>query len=119
MMLLCGTVGYHLTDSLGVTWLADDLIQLPNAYLLFDSIILKHKTETAYLAFRRQEGPGYANVEPLVFHQSYFHQFYDFAKKSNTFLLHGHFSRPEPVAAFTKIYNEDNLLRVWEKHYSK
>jgi len=119
VMLICGTVAYQMADALGVSWPADNLIKISNEYFLFDSLILKHKTDTVYLAFLGKDGDGYSSSEPLVFHQSYFYQFYDFAKTSDIFQLPGHFLRHEPVAIFTQVYNENTMLKLWEKYYSK
>ncbi len=117
-MLICGTTAYQLAETLNITWTCESIIQLSNEYFLFDALVMMYKDQTILLAFMDESGT-YVCSEPVVFHQSYFYQFYDFAKTSNIYQLQGNYIRHESVAIFTQVYNESTMLKIWEKYYSK
>ncbi len=118
VILICGTRVYQMVDPLGISWTGDTIMRLANEYFLFDSLVMKHKEDTIIMAFVDKNG-NYSYSEYLVFHQSYFHQFYDFSKTSNIYQLQGHFIKHENVAIFTQVYNESVMLKIWENYYSK
>jgi len=118
-VLIGGTTAYNLGGTIEVGWPEDKVMKLPNDYLLFDAIVQRHHTENLLVAFYDPRAAGYSHIEPLTFHQSYFHPFFDFAKTSDIYQFPGHFVRPAAVAIFTQVYNENTMLRIWDRYYSK
>jgi Glycosyl transferase family 2 len=58
--------------------------------------------------------------EALSFHHSFFIPFFDFAQaKRYPPVLAEDYEKPEFLAVFTHVYNETDMLTVWENHYAK
>jgi hypothetical protein len=118
-VLVGGTTAYNMAETLALSWLEEGVARISNEYFLFDAIVLKHKEQTLFLAFMHDDDKNYSHIESLVFHQSYFYQFYDFAKTSDIYQFPGHYVLHQPLAIFTQVYNETTMLKIWESYYSK
>jgi hypothetical protein len=58
--------------------------------------------------------------ETLSFHPSIFMPFLDFARSERFPPYTGEsYRKPEFLAVFTHVYNEDDMLTLWERHYAK
>ncbi len=61
-----------------------------------------------------------AHSEDLSFHPSIFMPFLDFARSERFPPYTGEsYRKPEFLAVFTHVYNEDDMLTLWERHYAK
>jgi hypothetical protein len=76
------------------------------------------KDQLAILIYDKKSG-NRLHSEPLSFHQSFFMPFFDFAR-SERFppFMAPSYEKPEFLAIFTHAYNEDDMLTMWERHYS-
>ena len=58
--------------------------------------------------------------ESLTFHHSFFVPFFDFARNERIPPFRSSdYNKPEFLAVFTHVYNDNDMLTVWENHYSQ
>lgn len=68
------------------------------------------------LAGRELPGRGPVHVEPLFFHHSFFMPLVDYAK---ALPVSAPGAQPELLAAFTHAFDDNDMLRLWERHHAQ
>ncbi len=86
---------------------------------MFTRISVLGGLQKIFLAVQTLDGMHIVHEEELLFHPSVFVPFVDLNR--NIYQIHGilpAYRRPEQLAIFTHVYNERDMLCLWERYYS-
>jgi Glycosyl transferase family 2 len=124
MFLICKNVSYKLDGFR----LDERLILIENRFNGMESALLT-ATQQDFIGFAVVEAdiptlddaafPALVLLEALHFHLSFFNQFFDFARHAGIYTAPGHYTKAGSLAIFTHVYNDNAMLQVWEKYYSR
>lgn len=96
------------------------LILVENSYNTLEAALLG-AGPSAYVGIvvTDADSQGILLTEPLSFHLSFFGRFFDFAHDDDIYTVRGSYAKTGSLAIFTHVYNENSMLKVWEKFYSR
>ncbi len=95
-------------------------IAIPDKDFLFTRISVLGGLSNTYLLIQSLDGLQTLHEEELLFHPSAFVPFVDINK--NIYEIQGilpEYRRPENLAIFTHVYNEHDMLCLWERYYAQ
>jgi hypothetical protein len=98
----------------------ESLLVVANGYSTLEDILLRSVDNSIIcILVSDNDTDTQLLLEPLTFHLSFFQQFFDFARNTDIYTVPGHYSRPGSLAIFTHVYNDNSMLKVWEKFYAR
>ena len=106
---------------IGETETNANIIKIKNNHFIFERSILCLPTDCNIVITVYDRGLGsVVHAENLSFHHSFFNRNFDFAKsKRMPPFLAEDYKKPGFLAIFTHVYNDNDMLRFWQKFYSR
>lgn len=96
------------------------LIVVENSYNTLEAALLGARpSDHVGIVVTDADSQGILLTEALAFHVSFFERFFDFARSDDIYTVRGSYAKTGPLAIFTHVYNENTMLKVWEKFYSR
>lgn len=117
---LIGLVVGQTAHGIAGASLTGDMITVDDALCQVERFVCRAGGGGLALLVRDEDGAVPDHVEPLLFHQSFFLPFFDYARAVPQSGILGE-GKPKPglLAAFTHAYDDAEMLRYWIEHHAR